>query len=140
MEDSSGGRAKDLFPSPFGCGVEADLAEAEAPTSKAWVSSARRDARRYGMREAVSGAVALRGVGSVARGREGGGPGQQERGGGAGGRGSRPISPQRGSHAKLDILLHEVTRLNGRLDVIVDRLGKLEEEKEEMRRGKETAT
>eukprot|EP00752_Nemacystus_decipiens_P006321 g5698.t1 len=42
-----------------------------------------------------------------------------------------PVSPSRqakGSHAKLDLLLHEMQRLNGRLDTIVGRLGVLEEE------------
>lgn len=41
-----------------------------------------------------------------------------------------PLSPSRqtkGSHAKLDLLLHEMQRLNGRLDLIVGRLGMLEE-------------
>lgn len=142
VEDSARGRSKNLFPSPFGCGVEAEEEAAEAPTSDAWVSSARRSAkRRYGTREAAGGAVALRGVESVAGGREGGGLGpQQERGGAE--QGSRTVSPQRGgggSHAKLDLLLHEVKRLNGRLDVIVDRLGELEDEKkDEMRRGRDT--
>ena len=36
-------------------------------------------------------------------------------------------------------MLNEVQRLNGRLDAIVDRLGELEEEKDEMRRGRDTA-
>ena len=140
MEDSSRGRAGDVCPSPLaGCGVEADEAEAEAPTGDAWVPPPRGGAQGRGMREAASGAVALRGVESVARGPGGSGLGQQGRGGG-GRQGSRAVSPQRGSHAKLDLLLHEVTRLNGRLDVIVDRLGELEEKKDEMRRGRETAT
>lgn len=41
-----------------------------------------------------------------------------------------PLSPTRrtkGSHAKLDLLLCEMQRLNGRLDTIVGRLGALEE-------------
>lgn len=41
-----------------------------------------------------------------------------------------PLSPTRrgkGSHAKLDLLLREMQRLNGRLDTIVGRLGALEE-------------
>ena len=40
-----------------------------------------------------------------------------------------PPSPtlQKGSHAKLDLLLHEMRRLNARLDAIVGRLGVLEE-------------
>lgn len=62
------------------------------------------------------------------------------RGGGGGGGGERelfrqespppPLSPGRQtkrSHAKLDLLLGEMQRLNGRLDTIVGRLGALEE-------------
>lgn len=37
--------------------------------------------------------------------------------------------PPKGSHAKLDLLLQEMQRLNGRLDTIVHRLGDLEEER-----------
>ena len=40
-----------------------------------------------------------------------------------------PSRPAKGSHAKLDLLLHEMHRLNGRLDMIVGRIGVLEEER-----------
>ncbi len=46
-----------------------------------------------------------------------------------------PPSPARqakGSHMKLDLLLYEMQRLNGRLDTIVSRLGALEEERMEV--------
>ncbi|CAM9505092.1 unnamed protein product, partial [Ectocarpus fasciculatus] len=49
------------------------------------------------------------------------------RGGADGGRGGlQRQRPAKGSHAKLDLLLHEMHRLNGRLDTIVGRLGVLE--------------
>ncbi|CBN74862.1 cation chanel protein, possibly calcium-activated BK potassium channel, alpha subunit [Ectocarpus siliculosus] len=51
------------------------------------------------------------------------------RGGAGGGRGgSQQQRHPKGSHAKLDLLLHEMQRLNGRLDTIVGRLGVLEGE------------
>lgn len=63
--------------------------------------------------------------------------GRAGKGGGGGGEDSTgpesppPPSPSRqakGSHAKLDLVLHEIQRVNGRLDMIVGRLGVLEEE------------
>ncbi|CAB1121185.1 unnamed protein product [Ectocarpus sp. CCAP 1310/34] len=51
------------------------------------------------------------------------------RGGAGGGRGgSQQQRHPKGSHAKLDLLLQEMQRLNGRLDTIVGRLGVLEGE------------
>ncbi|CAM9647012.1 unnamed protein product [Ectocarpus sp. 4 AP-2014] len=50
-------------------------------------------------------------------------------GGAGGGRGeSQQQRRPKGSHAKLDLLLHEMQRLNGRLDTMVRRLGVLEGE------------
>eukprot|EP00903_Cladosiphon_okamuranus_P017959 g16523.t1 len=66
-------------------------------------------------------------------GKEGGGGAGAGAGGGAdftGPESPPPPSPSRqtkGSHKKLDLLLHEMRRLNGRLDMIVDQLGALEE-------------
>lgn len=69
-------------------------------------------------------------VGSV----RGEGRGQDEPGGGSQRWGFspsvRPNPQNKGSHAKLDLLLQEVQRLNGRLDTIVNRLGDLEEERD----------
>lgn len=64
-------------------------------------------------------------VGRLGKGRGGGGDW-------TGPASARPPSPSRktkGSHAKLDLLLHEMQRLNDRLDMIVGRLGVLEEER-----------
>lgn len=50
------------------------------------------------------------------------------------GRGAQGVQvplPQKGSHVKLDILLKEVQRLNGRLDTIIGSFGGLDEGKQE---------
>lgn len=62
------------------------------------------------------------------------------RGGADGGRGGpQRQRPAKGSHAKLDLLLHEMHRLNGRLDTIVGRLGVLEGENRTDRGDSESA-
>lgn len=118
---------RNLFLSPFSSTLPPEKGE-HVPTSKydanrtSWVG-------RAGMagsgRFRTNGGVGEDGCGS----RVAGGAGA---GGMPGSAAPSPPSPSRqtkGSHAKLDLLLHEVQRLNGRLDTIGDRLGALEEER-----------
>lgn len=126
-------KTRNLFPSPF-----SSTLPPETTTLADTITTF------DGNRSSWVGRVAPGGEGGGSRGRQGQQPerlGGAGRGGGGGGRElveqvlPPPLSPTRhtkGSHAKLDLLLHEMQRLNGRLDTIVGRLGVLEEERAEM--------
>lgn len=103
---------RNLFLSPFSSTLPPETATLPA--------TSRFDANRTSW----VGRAASIGTGGV-RGGAGGGRGGPQQQGHAVPQQQRHV---KGSHAKLDLLLHEMQRLNGRLDTIVSRLGVLEEE------------
>lgn len=115
LEEPQPTPSRNLFLSPFSSAPPVDeVAEAQEvfQSNPSWATSPRRTGRTRGD---AGGADAV----------------EPECGGEDDGRreqGAKTPSHQKGSHAKLDLLLNEVQRLNGRLDMLAGRLGGLGEE------------